>query len=490
MADSDIKSGSADTAAYQADWMASVRLPAIALLLSWMVALVTLQDAPWRVSLFVCTYVAVVAVFFACTRGQKTWDLLHPAPGLFLLILLYSLSSALFAEAQETTYYGEPLVEGVYWRYYAACLLGVAGLAAGLYAGGLLRPARTGQTWHQSAQNDALNLTLLQTAAVLCLLTFPWVFGKLNFLAVKAYREVALSVRVERLADDAAGIFEVLTLYLPVTLMLVVCVRFMRSASAPLKTRLPGAAIFLAYLATGFLAGERYTILFCGILIVVYQHYWVKPITPGAALVGGAFAYLLMNLIPIVRYTSDPLLMIQIFTDVVTRDGLDEFSLGKSNELLTATNLHRQIQGLMLGEASYNYGLSILTDLLVWIPRLVYPNRPLPTSEQFVEVFYPGVRETGGGYGFFIIQEGYWALGLLGCFLFMGLFGFLVERVHALAMRFRHLEFAIFWYAAVYADLVMASVRSGIVGSFKAAMLHSAPFILVLCIYQFKQRRK
>ena len=490
MADSGIKSGSVNKAVSPGDWMTSVRLPAIALLSSWMVALVALQDEPWRVSLFVCAYAAVVAVFFACSRGQKTWDLLHPAPGLFLLILLYALSSALFAEAQETTYYGEPLIEGVYWRYYAACLLGVAGLAAGLYVGGLLRPARTVKSSHQSAENDALNRIMLRTVVVLCLLTFPWVFGKLNFLAVKAYREVALSVRVERLADEAAGIFEVLTVYLPVTLMLVVCVRFMRSVSAPLIARLTGAAIFLAYLATGFLAGERYTILFCGILVVVYQHYWVKPITPSAALVGGAFAYLLMNLIPIVRYTSDPLLMIQIFTDVVQRDGLDEFSLGKSNELLTATNLHRQIQGLMLGEAPYNYGLSILTDLLAWIPRLVYPNRPLPSSEQFVDVFYPGVRETGGGYGFFIIQEGYWALGLVGCFLFMALFGFLVERVHALAMRFRHLEFAILWYAAVYADLVMASVRSGIVGSFKAALLHSAPFILILFVYQFKQWRK
>ena len=108
----------------------------------------------------------------------------------------------------------------------------------------------------------------------------------------------------------------------------------------------------------------------------------------------------------------------------------------------------------------------------------------------FVDVFYPGVREKGGGYGFFIIQEGYWALGLPGCFLFMAFFGFMVERVHALAMRFRQLEFAIFWYAAVYADLVMASVRSGVVGSFKAALLHSAPFFLVLGIYQALRWRR
>jgi hypothetical protein len=226
--------------------------------------------------------------------------------------------------------------------------------------------------------------------------------------------------------------------------------------------------------------------------MMAYRTYWIKPLPWLLIICGGFFAYVLMNLIPIIRYTSDPVLMVRIFLDVVQSNGFADFSLGNSNELLTATNLFRQIQGQLLGETSLNYGMSIINDLLVWIPRPFFPGqRPLPSSEMFVEVFYPGVRDSGGGYGFFIIQEGYWAFGALGCLVFMAAFGFLVDLVHALVMRYRHLEMAIFWYAAVYADMVMASVRSGIVAPFKSALLlHSMPFFLVLAIYQLLKFRR
>ena len=463
----------------------------IALLLVWVVTLFMLRDLHWRVSLYVCAYAAVAALFFFATRERGTWDPLHPAPGLILLLLLYSLSSGLYGEARGRTFFGEPLLEEVYWRYYFACWVGLVGLVLGMFAGATVRRVEGDTPQNFSALGLELNRIMLLAALVLCVPAFPWVWDKLDFLTVRAYRDVALSLRVERLANEASGIIDVLTLYLPLTLMLAVCVRSMQSGKTPVAGRLAAVAIFAAYFATGFLGGERYTILFCGILMVAYRHYCVKPLPATWLLAGGIMAYFLMNLIPIIRYTADPALMVRIFLDVVQRDGLADFSLGNSNELLTATNLFRQIQGQLLGETGFNYGASIINDLLVWIPRPLFPGeRPLPTSELFVDVFYPGVREKGGGYGFFIIQEGYWALGLPGCFLFMAFFGFLVERVHALAMRFRQLEFAIFWYAAVYADLVMASVRSGVVGSFKAALLHSAPFFLVLGIYQALRWRR
>ena len=457
----------------------------IALVVAWLVTLVMLREYHWRLSLYVCAYCAIVALFFQLTRERGTWDILHPAPGLMLLLLLYSLASGLFGESRGSTYFGEPLLEEVYWRYYLACVLGLLGLVAGISAGIARGKWALAPAAPVADVGSELNRIMLVTALVLCALTFPWIWDKLDFLTVRAYREVALTLRVERLANELSGVIDVLTLYLPLTLMLAVCVRCIQSSATPVLGRLMAVAVFAAYFATGFLGGERYTILFCAILLLAYRHYHVQPLPVTWVLAWAITAYLLMNLIPILRYTSDPALMTRIFLEVVERDGLAEFSLGNSNELLTATNLFRQIQGQLLGETSFNYGASIINDLLVWIPRpLFLGERPLPTSEQFVDVFYPGIREIGGGYGFFIIQEGYWALGLAGCFIFMAFFGFIVERVHALAMQFRELEFATLWYAAVYADLVMASVRSGVVGSFKSALLHSAPFMLVLGIHQ------
>ena len=174
--------------------------------------------------------------------------------------------------------------------------------------------------------------------------------------------------------------------------------------------------------------------------------------------------------------------------DTLGTQGLNDFSLTYSNELVTATNLHRHIQGLLLGETSYNYGFSLITDVLVWIPRLIYPNRPLPISEQFVEVFYPGVRDMGGGYGFFIIQEGYWAFGVVGVFISMAFFGWIVDGLYRQVLKFQRYDLTLFLYAAVYADVVMASIRSGIVGSFKAGMMHAFPFALVLLIHAVRMR--
>lgn len=442
-----------------------------------------LQAFPPRLTLYVCAFAAIAIACLAVVSDDGRLDVLHPALGLFVLLFLYSVSSALFTETEHTTFFGEVLMPQVYAVYYLTCIAGVAGLALGL-ALRRLRGAPPPQPMQvDPAANRDLWITLLACCAFLCLVFLPWIAPRFDFVAVRSYYETALASRVERLADDAAGVTDVLTQYLPLTLLLGVCAQAVQQATLPPAVRALAGVVFGAYVVTGFLAGERYTVLYCGLVLLAWRDRRVAPVRLLPALSVGAVAYLLMNLIPIIRGSTDPTRMLQALQDAVAVRGLQDFSLTYSNELLTAVNLHRHIQGMQLGETAYNWGYSVLTDLLVWVPRLLYPNRPLPTSEQFVETFYPGVRDLGGGYGFFILQEGYWAFGVAGAFVFMFAFGWLLDGLYRVARRFERYDLAVLLYAAVYADLVMASVRSGIVGSFKAAMLHAIPFAFVLAVH-------
>lgn len=462
---------------------------AIALLLAiFVIASLSLKDHPFRLTVYVCAYATIAMGYFAYTAADHGFDVLHPSFGLFLLLFLYSLSSALFVETEKTTFFNETLLPEVYPLYYWACFAGAAGLALGLAArrlGGI----RSSEIKPIAIEaNVQLRATMLWSCLVLCIVFSPFIYPKFNFISVRSYYEIALSSRVERLADDSAGVMDVLTLYLPLTLLLACCAYAIQNTQVKGWQRIAALAAFCAYVATGFLAGERYTILYCGVVMLAYRHFRIQRVSALQALLGGLLAYVLMNLIPIIRGSTSPTLMLQALMDTFGTQGLTDFSLTYSNELLTATNLHRQIQGLLLGETSYNYGYSLITDVLVWIPRLIYPNRPLPISEQFVEVFYPGVRDMGGGYGFFIIQEGYWAFGVFGAFIFMAFFGWIVDGLYRQVLKFQQYDLVLFLYAAVYADVVMASIRSGIVGSFKAGMLHAFPFVFVLLIHAIRLR--
>ena len=469
--------------------IAKTWIVALAILLAIFVATaLSLQDQPFRLTLYVCAYATIAMVYFAYSAADQGFDVLHPSFGLFLLLFLYSLSSALFVETEKTTFYKETLVDQVYAIYYWACGAGAAGLAIGLSVRRLSGVA-THQSKHiASHSNVFLRNTMLWCCLVLCVVFLPFIYSKFNFFAVRSYYEIALSSRVERLADDSAGVIDVLTLYLPLTILLATCAYAIQNAEVKTWQRLAAFVVFGAYVLTGFLAGERYTILYCGVVMLAYRHFRIQRVSALQAIVGGFIGYVLMNLIPIIRGSANPALMLQVLMDTLGSEGLNDFSLTYSNELVTATNLHRHIQGMLLGETTYNYGYSLVTDLLVWIPRLIYPNRPLPISEQFVEVFYPGVRDMGGGYGFFIIQEGYWAFGVFGAFVFMAFFGWIVDGLYRAVLKFQQYDLVLILYAAVYADIVMASIRSGIVGSFKAALLHAFPFVFVLVVHAIRLR--
>jgi oligosaccharide repeat unit polymerase len=195
-----------------------------------------------------------------------------------------------------------------------------------------------------------------------------------------------------------------------------------------------------------------------------------------------------MGLVSFIRSTSDPFEMGELLRDEVAENGLDRLSLVSSGELQVGSNFMRLIEGIKDGETTYTWGTSIATEILVFVPKALIPNRPLSLSEKYVEVFHPGELETGAGYGLFILQEGYWAFGLFGVFLFMFCYGWVLERIYLLFMNYVKYDVAVMCYSMVYMTLALYAVRTGTILNFKAALIDCLPFILVLLLPSLRMR--
>ena len=189
------------------------------------------------------------------------------------------------------------------------------------------------------------------------------------------------------------------------------------------------------------------------------------------------------------RGSSDPFEMIRILSETIDERGFEIFGISQSGELATSTNLIRLIQGMHLGETDYGYGINAINQLIAIIPRIIYPERPPIASELFVQTFYPGVYEMGGGYGFFILQDGYWDFGLVGVFLYSIAFGVFTEALYWRFMKLIADPFWILFYGIIYYQLVFSSIRSGNFASIKAAAIIGLP-IYIVYILAIRNSRK
>lgn len=421
--------------------------------------------------------VMAIGFHLAYFRGRPL-DVLSPIVGLSTLLVLYSLTGALFVEAEGRTYYDESLPSGTMPRYYAACFLGLAFLLIGiLWARSKSRPQPL-----NSAAGRRLDSTFVRT---LPLVTFvvaaslsPWWMPKMNPTDIASYAEQALEVRIERMANVGSGLTQVFLIQVPIAMLLMWATWTMWVSRSKLL-RVLGAALIADYLVVQMMSGWRGEVVYGASIMLCYFHYRVRRFRLREGVAIGLAAYVLINGIALVRSTSDPGQMLKLFTDTLQTQGPEALGLTNSAELAVSVNLVREISGIDSGETSYQWGQGWLNEIAVLVPRFFLPDRPLPMSEQFVEVFYPGVREAGGGYGFFIIQEGYWQFGLPGVCFTMLLYGYLVERIYRRLILLKGGEFHVFAYGFVYSALVLGAPRSGAFLSFKTALINLLGLLII-----------
>jgi len=104
------------------------------------------------------------------------------------------------------------------------------------------------------------------------------------------------------------------------------------------------------------------------------------------------------------------------FTGIVW--GFSDFTIPFSTFITLVKNIPQNI--------GFDYSAPI-KDLSLFIPTIIYPERPLPYNQWFVKVFYPEIFARGGGLTFYIIGFGYLFAGPVGVFIYLFMFGVLFE---------------------------------------------------------------
>lgn len=449
--------------------------------------LAEIYDLGDRFQIFVFAYLATAVIFISFYAGNEKLDFFSPGIGLVILLFLYSLSSALFVESTGVTAHNDPVSERTITVYYFSCIAGLAGLSCGMLLAQRFNSRSIRLSFESKIvlDNNLFYRKLLAAVIGLSVLLWSKILPWFNFTKVDSYAMRSTAVRVERMENAAAGIQEVFLVNLPI--MLILCLAtYLLFKKRNLFLRGTGFLIIVSYLVRNTMAGWRGHVMAALLIPAIYYHYRVRRISTTFAITSGVLVYLFVNVMSFVRSTSDLGEMYALLSTAFQQGNFKFLSLTSSTELLVGTNLHRLISGIDNMETSFTYGWSIISEFLVFIPRYFYSARPLSLSENFAATFYPGSLEEGAGFGFFFLQEGYWAAGITGVFVLTFVYGWMTQMIYQWVRRNVEYDIVLFIYAAVYNVLVLSAVRTGLFGNFKNVLMVLLPFLFVIIMPTLK----
>lgn len=139
---------------------------------------------------------------------------------------------------------------------------------------------------------------------------------------------------------------------------------------------------------------------------------------------------------------------------------------------------------------SPEYGLTVVEGLIMWIPRFVWPDRPLDLAQQFAQTTISGWRP-GQGYGYSMLAEGLVNGGVLGVAGVFGLLGALMGGVWRWtgSMHGRDLGILVYaWRGVVVLYICFVSMR-GPVSLVITNIVQSIPMIIAASLVLAWPRR-
>lgn len=421
-------------------------------------------------TVFVIAYWIIAGVFIARFLRRVGGDVLAPAIAWPAILFLYMVAPAINALVPGRLPLDFEVPAGALRTYYVCGIAGLIGFGVGTLVA--IRRHR----WASRPLPDHSSL-MAKVAGIAALVIAPFAFRS-EFFVVQSYAERAMDLRLERMASNASGIFEAIvaaatTLFLASATWLV----FRHRSYA---IRCAAALLLTWYMSINTLAGWRGVVVAALCIPIAFYHYRIRQAGAIAAAGIAIAIYLFMATLSVVRTTADPAEMARTLRDQFRDEGLSFAQLESMTELQVGGNLIRLIIGVDERETQFTMGRSILSELAVYVPRAVFPNRPLSMSETYMEVFYPGARQQGEGRGLFILAEGYWALGVVGVFAFMVVFGWSLEIVYEKLILNSRNDFGALCYGVVFYTLVVETVRSGVLLSYKVALIRTLPFLVII----------
>jgi len=372
-----------------------------------------------------------------------------------------------------TTYYGEEYIKSHYLSYYLTCIFSLFSLTIGDWF--FIKKFRILYHVDQKPLSAASYSTL--TLIILFFIFFLVKKNNFNIFSVLTYGENALSSREVARNNKLSGIEDIFFEQVPnffiftTTILLIWKQGFIRYV---------WILFGLYIIVIAFMSGSRGYILQVILPIILFFLYRKKKYNPIKLFFVLFLGIFISNFIEIFRSLSS--IEPKYLFDLVLNNSFNiHYIIASSGELSVSVNLLKLIKEIDISNASYQFGLNLFDQLVTFIPNAFLPYRPLIASEKFVYLFYNDIYNIGGGYGFFILQDGYWDFGILGSMLSM--FSFLVLINFSFIFLYKKFKegslFYFYLFVIFVKNLMIFSVRSGVIASVKALWIDFIP----LCIY-------
>lgn len=287
---------------------------------------------------------------------------------------------------------------------------------------------------------------------------------------------VQTSIRAERTAFS--GPLSLLSTYFTLFMIGLPTIRICKSG----KISLLDIFLLVVLGMYSIASGHRNTLLIIGFAVLAvfnYRHGYINIIKLGAIGLSAMFFFVALGHL---RASSDIVGMIHRIADARSY----MLKLTSSGEFYnTVGTFYEYIGAIHNGSYYFNYGYSWVVDILIFIPTFLFPSRPLPWSEQFMRDFYPNAPR-GTGHGWFILNNGYMAFGIIGLVLEMYIVGVVLAKVYIFFKRKSCNPIIVYIYVIIL-SYVFLMTRTGFLQSLKNVLLDLFPFIL---LYYFSETTK
>ncbi len=463
----------------------------ISVFLLGLIFLFFLVNLPEKAQVYTILFVGIFSIFEIYKYQYKPDDIFYPKYILIILYYLYSLTGILVIQDQGSDTEGTMIPDFILNRYIFSCLLGLVGLSIGfLFAS---KPPNNNPSIVNINEKGVYKIFVIFILIAL-VINFNGILERYNFLNVQSYAERALTYRLERRESSGSGLFEVFFIDSPVLLINFFCVYLFFKKKESGVFRYIFLIPFISCVITAVLSGFRSTLVNVLLPFIFLYHYQYRKLILTKAklflyVLGGGVSYIMINLLALLRSSSDPKEMFNFASSYIGDYGFNFLSLSNSGELQTSVNFMRLMLGIENNETFYSWGSTVIDEFLVFIPLYFYPGRPHSVSEQFVITFYPYIYESGGGMGQFCLLEGYWAFGNVGVVLFSAVFAYFLIKIYQNFSPYLFLSpVFVLLYSQIFDKAVISVVRGGYIGAVKACFISSIVIIISIFLSKFLKK--
>ena len=431
--------------------------------------------------LFLTSFILSYLTFLFFYLKKEKFDFFSPYFLYPIIFFIYSYAGILFYNEYQSDIFGNYLGENIGLKYLQTCLIGLFGFYFGFY---FVSKYKIQTKIIPSVNKKVFNYFIIFYCILSLIVNFNGIYSQFDIFHIKSYGDISFDSRINLRNNKEEALIEILFQTTPIFLFIYFCFESFKKSNFLFKYLYITPISLL--LISSFLSGTRAVFVSYLLFIFFYLYFKTDKLKSISIYTGifylfsAIFTYLIINILPIIRSSSSFSEMYILFESFYNQYGFTFLKLQNSGELQTSINLQKLQHEIINNNQNYTYGLNLLNDLFVFIPRIFFENRPLPTSELFASKYYNDIYTQGGGMGMFVLIDGYWSFGNIGVFISCFLFSiFLLTIYNSISRSLNNNPTSIFIFIIYFQSFMISSVRGGMLLSIRSFFLGIFVFYLI-----------